>query len=174
MSFDYDVMTEEEAQKAREFPLLPDGVYDFVTIESKLKYSQAGNAMIELKNRICHDGMEFNVFDNLIGTKNMAWKTKHYCETTGLEKEYAAKQFDEKLCVNRRGTCAIVNVAARPKNDGTSAMWKAKNEVQDYLSSEALNKQQPKANPFAPPEPKAAAQPTPPESEPFFDDNIPF
>jgi len=174
MSFDYDVMSEEEAQKAREFPLLPDGIYDFVTMESKLKYSQAGNAMIELKNRICHDGMEFNVYDNLIGTKNMAWKTKHYCESTGLEKEYVAKQFNETLCVNRRGTCVIGNVAARPKNDGTNAMWKAKNEVTDYVSPDNFQKQPaaPSAeNAFAPPAAKIAAAP---ESEPFFNDDVPF
>ena len=94
MSFDYDVMSEEEAQKAREFQLLPDGIYDFAVMESKFKYSGAGNPMIELKLRIVHDGDEYHVFDNLIGTKNMAWKTKHFCEAAGLEKEYLAKQFN--------------------------------------------------------------------------------
>lgn len=170
--FDYDVLTEEEAQKAREFPLLPDGIYDFVTIDAKLKYSKNGNTMIELKNRICHDGQEFHVFDNLIAIKSMIWKTKHYCETTGLEKEYLAKQFGQPLCINRRGTCAIGTVEARPKNDGTGAMWKAKNEVTDYLSSDAILKHS-KENPFAPPPPKAPAEPAP-ESEPFIDSDIPF
>lgn len=171
MSFNYDVQTEEEAQKAREFPLLPDGIYDFAVIESKFKYSHSGNPMIELKIRIIHEGQEFNVFDNLIGTKNMGWKTKHFCDTTGLEKEYAAGQFSEHLCANKRGTCAIGNVGARPKNDGSGQSWKAKNEVQDYLTSEALS-QQAKANPFAPAQSKAA--PTPAEAEPFLDDTIPF
>lgn len=173
MSFNYDVMTEEEAQKAREFPLLPDGIYDFAVLESKFKYSGSGNPMIELKLQIIHEGEQYNVFDNLIGTKNMAWKTKHFCETTGLEKEYVDGKFDEHSCPKRRGTCAIGNVAARPKNDGTNAMWKAKNEVQDYMSSSSLTQQAAaaKANPFTPP---AAKLPPPPvESEPFSDD-IPF
>ena len=176
MSFSYEpIATEEEVQKAREFPLLPDGVYDFAVMESKFKWSSSGNPMIELKLRIVHEGEEFNVFDNLIGTKNMAWKTKHFCDTTGLSKEYLAGTFTEHLCPQRRGTCSIANVAARPKNDGTSAMWKAKNEVSDYLSADkiagATAKAANSANPFAAP---ATKLPTPPESEPFLNDDIPF
>jgi len=101
MSFNYEVLDEEQAQKAREFQLLPDGIYDFAVTESKLKYSKSGNAMIELKIRIIHEGQEYNVFDNLIATRNMVWKTKHFCETTGLQKEYLAGQFNESLCPQR-------------------------------------------------------------------------
>jgi hypothetical protein len=174
MSFEYDVMTEEEAQKAREFPTLPDGLYDFAVTEHKLTYSKNGNAMIALKLRIIHDGQEFNVFDNLIGTKNMAWKTKHFCDTTGLEKEYIAKQFNERLCANKRGTCAIGFVGATPKNDGSGQMWKAKNEVVDYISADKLGAAQARvdANPFAPAASKLP--PAPPEAEPFFNDDVPF
>ncbi len=178
MSFQYDVMSEEQAQKAREFPLLPDGIYDFAVIESKFKFSQNGNPMIELKLRIIHEGQEFNVFDNLIATKMMTWKTKHFCETTGLEKEYLAGKFNEHLCGGKRGTCAISSVGARPKNngklnpDGTPETWKAKNEIQDYLSSAALLKVSTE-NPFAPPPAKAQSLP-PIDSEPFTDDQIPF
>lgn len=167
--FSYDVLSEEEVQKAREFPLLPDGIYDFVVIEAKFKYSQSGNPMIALKIRIIHEGQEFNVFDYLIATKMMAWKTKHFCDSTGLQKEYAEGHFNERLAAGRRGTCAIKSVPARPKNDGTGGMYNAKNEVEDYLSSEALNKAS-AANPFAPPPAKPAA----PESEPFVDNDIPF
>jgi hypothetical protein len=179
MSFNYDVQTEEEAQKAREFQLLPDGVYDFAVTEAKFQWSQSGNPMIALKLRIIHEGEEYNVFDNLIGTKNMGWKTKHFCETTGLEKEYLAGQFSEHCCPQRRGTCSIGNVAARPKNDGTGGMWKAKNEVTDYLSPDKISGAQAAAtakasastNAFAPP---AAKLPPAPESEPFLNDDIPF
>lgn len=177
MSFDYDVQTEEEAQKAREFPTLPDGIYDFAVLEAKFKWSSSNNPMIELKLQIIHEGQPYNVFDNLIGTKNMGWKTKHFCETTGLEKEYLAKQFGVDFCAKRRGTCAIGFVAARPKNDGTRApdgspaMWKAKNEVVDYLSPDKLNAAM-KENPFAPASKEPAAPA--PEAEPFHDDTIPF
>lgn len=178
MSFDYDVMSEEEAQKAREFPLLPDGIYDFAVMEAKFKYSGSNNPMIELKLRIIHDGKEFHVFDNLIGIRTMAWKTKHFCDTTGLQKEYVAKKFDQYLAVNRRGTCEIVSVPARPKNngkfnaDGTPEMYKAKNEIKDYISEEVMAKQG-EANPFAPPPTKTPAE-APPEAEPFIDSDIPF
>ncbi len=172
MSFNYNPVDEQQALKDREFALLPDGIYDFAVTEAKFKYSSNQNPMIELKLRIIHDGQEFNVFDNLIATKMMMWKVKHFCDTTGLQVEYAAGQFNERLCGNKRGTCAIKSVPARPKNDGSGGMYKAKNEVEDYLSSEALNKAA-AANPFAPPPAKAAA-PAAPESEPFIDSDIPF
>lgn len=172
MSFNYDVMTEEEAQKAREFQRLPDGIYDFAVIEHKFQYSQSGNPMIALKIRIVHEGEEYNVFDNLIGIKSMSWKTKHFCESVGLEREYAAGTFNEHLCANRRGICSIGNVEARPKNNGTNEMYKAKNEVLDYLQNKDM---QQKANPFAPAPAKAAAAPMPaPAPEPFLNDDIPF
>lgn len=178
--FDYPVLTEEEAQKAKEFPLLPPGIYDFVVIEAKFKRSNNNNPMIELKLQIIHEGKQFNVFDNLIGTPNMTWKTIHFCRTTGLEKEYNDKQFDYPLCPRRRGTCAIGLVEARPKNDGTfnpdgtPAMYKAKNEVVDYLSPDKLMTQQSQsAGVFVPPEPKQPAAPAP-EAEPFINDEIPF
>jgi hypothetical protein len=55
MSFTYDVLaSEDEVQKAREFPLLDPGIYNFAVIESKFKYSQAGNPMIQLTLRVLH------------------------------------------------------------------------------------------------------------------------
>lgn len=190
MSFNYEVLNEEQAQKAREYPLLPDGIYDFIVAESKLKYSAKGNAMIELKLRITHDGVDFNVFDNLIATANMMWKTIHFCDTTGLANEYLAKRFNEKVAAGRRGTCQISNVPERSKNDGTSAVFKAKNQVEDYLSEEKIRQQSVAANPFAAAASAAVgvstggdasgfAVPAPtvppaPGSEPFHDDDIAF
>lgn len=172
MSFNYNPVDEAQAQKDKEFQLLPDGIYDFVVTEAKFKYSSNQNPMIELKLRIMHDGMEFNVFDNLIATKMMMWKVKHFCDTTGLEKEYAAGQFSERLCGNKRGTASIKSVGARPKNDGSGQMWKAKNEVEDYLTSETIGKAS-AANPWAPPADKKKPNALP-SSEEFFSDDIPF
>ena len=84
MGFTYPKMTEEEAQKAREFKLLPDGIYDFEVIQASAKTSHSGNPMIEMKIKIRHNGEDYNVFDNLIGTANMTWKTLHFCAATGL------------------------------------------------------------------------------------------
>lgn len=171
MSFNYDVLDENEAQKAREFPLLPDGIYDFAVVENKFQYSQSGNPMIGLKLRIIHEGKEFNVFDNLIGIKSMIWKTKHFCETTGLEAEYLAGSFNEHLAANKRGACKIITKPQRPKNDGSGEFYKPKNEVEDYLSGDALVPQQ-NANPFAPPPAKESAKA--PEVDDFGDKDIPF
>lgn len=138
MSFNYDVVSEEEAKQAREFPLLPDGIYDFVVVQSKFKYSENGNEMIQLKLNIKHDGKDHGVFDNLISLKNMTWKTRHFCQSVGLMREYEAKEFDENMALHQHGTCEIATVAARPKNDGSNGFWKAKNEVTDYVERNSV------------------------------------
>ncbi len=171
MSFNYDVLDENEAQRAREFPLLPDGIYDFAVLENKFQYSQSGNPMIGLKLRIIHEGKEFNVFDNLIGIKSMIWKTKHFCDTTGLEQEYLDGKFNETLAANKRGTCKIITKPQRPKNDGSGEFYKAKNEVEDYLKQSDLIPQN-TANPFAPAPVKETAKKD--EGVPFEDSEIPF
>lgn len=169
MSFEYETMSEEEAQRARDFPLLPDGIYDFAVTENKFTYSANGNPMIGLKLRIVHQGEEFNVFDNLIGIKSMAWKTKHFCDSTGLDIEYNSGNFNEHYCANKRGKCVIGNVGARPKNDGSGGTYKAKNEVKDYVSPELSNNFS--ANSFS--TKKESPEPVKTE-EPFFNDDLPF
>lgn len=155
MSFQYNVVSEEEAQKAREFPLLPDGTYDFYTMESKFQQSSTGNPMIALKVKIMHDGKDFNVFDNLIGIASMDWKTKHYCETTGLQQNYIDKTFDEKVAAGRKGKCIISTQPAKPKNDGSGTFYKAKNVIDDYVTADTLAK-------------------TEGQGAEFFEDSLPF
>jgi len=157
MSFTYSRMTEEEAIKAREFPLLEKGVYNFTVMESKFKRSQAGNPMIELKLRITHDGKEFNVFDNLISMPSMEWKTIHFCRVTGLEIEYDNQQFNERLAAGKRGKCMISRIEAKPKNDGSGEFYKAKNVVDDYVSTDTI-----------------APSKTEGQGAEFFNDSIPF
>jgi len=165
--FNYEVLNEQDSLKAREFQLLKEGIYDFAVLEAKLAMSQAGNHMIKLKIQIIHEGQDFNVFDNLIATTNMTWKTKHFCDTTGLEEEYLSGKFNQDLALRRRGKCMIGYVGATPKNDGSGGMWKAKNEVLDYLSTESKA-----SNPFAPPVAIPATQP--PVVDEFIDDDLPF
>ena len=172
MSFSYQPMSEDEVQKAREFSLLPDGIYDFEIVESKFSYSHSSNPMIGLKLTINHEGQEYGVFDNLVAAKSMLWKTKHFCDSTGLQREYAAGQFNETHCPRRRGVCQIGTVPARPKNDGSGGMWKAKNEVVDYL--EGKNIAPAHQNHFmAAPKP-LATQKAPSAPEEFISEDIPF
>jgi hypothetical protein len=173
--FDYPVFnSEEEAQKAREFPLLPDGIYDFAVIDAKPGFTNSGNPKINLKLRIIHQEKEWYVFDDLIGMPSFAWKIKHFCEITGLEKEYKAKQFGVDMCKNRRGKCKISNIAAKPKNDGTNDYWKAKNQVDDYVINDKTNIfSSLNSNPFVPNEAKSKITPSK-EAKAFEDDDIPF
>lgn len=163
MSFEYELFTsEEEAMKASAFPMLPDGIYDFAVLESKFGYSQAGNPKIDLKVQIIHEGEAFNVFDSLVGTKRMAYRVKHFAETTGCEKEYLAKQFNEHTPKNRRGKCVIRQRAAQPKSDGSGGMWPAKNVVEDYVGTNMRLMLEGASIPFAPaPEPKQKKEASP-------------
>lgn len=169
MSFSYDVITEDEVKpQAKEFPLLPNGTYDFAVLESKFAYAQeSGNPMIKLQHRVIHEGKEYSVFDQLIGTPKMSWKTRQFCECVDLVKEYEAKQFNEDMAGNRRGKFIVKQVGETPKRDG-SGYWPAKNEVVTYISAAAAGMA---PSDFAPrPKPAAVA---PAEAEPFNDD-VPF
>lgn len=145
MGFSYKAVTEEEAQKSKEFPLLPDGIYDFIVIESKFKTSRAGNPMIELKLRVTHDGLEHTVFDNLIPTDRMIWKVRHFCAATGNLEKFEKETFNENDAMGSRGMMLVGNVGERPKDDGSGGVWKAKNVVDDYLTEEMIKQAEAKA-----------------------------
>ena len=79
MTFTYEPITAEQVEKERQYPLLDPGIYNFQVIESTFKTSSTGNPMIVLKLMIWDkNGKEFIVFDYLVGTNGMAWKTRHF------------------------------------------------------------------------------------------------
>lgn len=170
--FSYEVLSEEEALKAREFQLLEEGIYNFKVESASFTYSTSGNPMIKLTLVIKHDGKEFRVFDNLIGTRNMIWKLKHFADTTGLTKTYESGNFSFEVCRNQQGKCSIGKEDAKPKNDGTNGIWKAKNIVVDYVTSDFKLPNKAATNPFAPPSPKKEERA--PTVEDFDDSDIPF
>jgi hypothetical protein len=42
------------------------------------------------------------------------------------------------VVLHKRGMCEICSKPERPKNDGSGEVWKAKNEVVDYLTEEMI------------------------------------
>jgi hypothetical protein len=133
--FSYPPLNEQEAADKKGFPRLPDGWYDFHVTESKPKTSTNGNPMINIILNIIHQGEEYKVWDSLIGTENMAWKTLHFCETTGLEEEYKTQKFNEKYCAGKRGKAYITTQPERPNPQG--GVFKARNIVEDYYGKRA-------------------------------------
>lgn len=78
-----------------------------------------------------NDGKEHFVYDNLVGSKNMEWKTRRFCECVGLLKEYESKTFNENLCEGRSGKVQIIQQKGQPKEGG--GFHKDKNAVEDYI-----------------------------------------
>ncbi len=155
MSYQFTPMNDEEIEKANEFPMLEDGIYNFEVIKSTKKTSRSGNPMAELQTRTWNkDGKEFLIYDFLVFS-NVGLcikKVKHFCDTTGLQEEYKAGNMREDL-VGLSGKFEIGTQDAMPKPGGGS--YARKNIVIDYVMTD-----------------KGAVKH---ESEPFIDDDtIPF
>lgn len=181
MSYEYEVLGEEDAMKARSGKL-EDGIYKFKVVEAKFGYSEAGNPKINLTLDVNFEGKIYKVWTMLIGMRSMIWKTKHFCDATGQSDLYEAGKFDENYCVGKEGLAKIVYVPERPKNDGTNGVWKAKNDVEDFLVDDTALGMQPVPapaaqgipNPFAPKQHfQQPAKPAPATQE-FVDSDIPF
>ncbi len=130
--------TEEEIRHIQNRLLLPDGVYPFIVREAKPMKSSAGNSMVQLRLECtAHDGYKHTVFDFLVATEEMLFKIKHFCETAGIEQEYAAGQFNPPDLVGKEGLARITiqRGKARKDKDGREdgSYYPDKNTVRDYI-----------------------------------------
>lgn len=131
MGFKYTKVTAEQAAK-RSFSLVPDGEYNFQTLSFEDAYTKESGDFLKLKHLFWdNEGKEFYVFDNLMGTEKMGWKTRHYCESVGLEKEYENDEFDGYHCPGRMGKALITTQKSTKKDDGS--FYPDKNVVKDYI-----------------------------------------
>lgn len=132
MTWDYEPVTEEQIEAERSFPLQEDGIYNFQVLAAKEKISSTGNSMIALELLFWnHDGKEFRVFDNLMAMRNMQWKSKHFCDSVGLAKEYAEKKFDADMAIGKCGKASIITQLGKDRPEG--GKYKDKNAVEDYV-----------------------------------------
>lgn len=148
MSYSYPVMSEEEVQNER-YSLLEDGVYNFTVTKatgkmSKPKPGKESNPMIELQITVWDgQGREHYIYDYLVGSRNMAWKTKHFCDSVGLSKEYSGGDFNEFMAERKSGKAQIGFQAGKPKEGG--GMYKDKNVIEDYVMTDSGAKKAPLA-----------------------------
>jgi hypothetical protein len=145
--FAYSPMTEKECNEERGFKLLDEGVYDFEVLTANFRNSKSGNPMIELKLRVWgNDGKDYLVFDYLVATSKMMWKTKHFCDSVGLSKEYEASKFSEELCPGKCGKASITYQVGSQKPGG--GYYPDKNSVSDYVVTDkgSVKYESPKAN----------------------------
>lgn len=113
--FEYPVLSEDEIKREHDDylatlkPLAP-GIYEFQVNKALFKIAEkTGNHMIELQLKVWgHDGKEWVVFDWLVATKNMAFKTKHFWESVGKPEKYNGKALPEDF-ENQFGKVEIAN-----------------------------------------------------------------
>lgn len=135
MSFAYTPMTEEQAEKARQFPLLEPGIYEFRVIEASSGRSSSGNSMITLKLAIRDaEGITFNILDYLVATEKMAWKTRHFANSVGLDKEYENGSFNETLCQGKQGKAQVIHQAGKARPNG--GYYHDKSAIEDYVMND--------------------------------------
>jgi hypothetical protein len=123
--------------------MLPEGIYPFEVMQATDKISQAGNEMIELKLVVFGDGSTPHVFDYLL--EKLAYKLRHFAETTGLLAAYEAGELTAEMCLNRDGYCKL----AVEKKAG----YEPRNTVKDYVPRDKAAAPDPLTAVPAPPPP---------------------
>lgn len=115
---------EDEEKKRLEESLLPKGTYDFEVFRAEDTVSKKGNDMIALGLRIyAPDGSTPFVSDWLL--EAMAYKLRHFCETTGLIAKYDDGTLCAEDCLHAAGKVQI-DIEKAKGNYGP------KNVVKDY------------------------------------------
>jgi hypothetical protein len=162
MSSLYKALNEEEAAKAR-FDLLDDGEYDGVVKVSTARMSNSGNMMADMYVAVYDsEGNSHDVRDFLIFTPKMIWKTKHFCDSSGLEKEYAEEKFVPEMAANKR---VRVKISRKIGTEIPVEKLKGKPFGSKYPDQNAIDDYLPRV---------AGEKPLPDKRNDFINDDIPF
>lgn len=134
-AFSFAPKTDAEIHAIQNRGLLPEGVYPFTVKEVAAQVSKSNNPMLKIRIGVVDkDGSERSIVDYLLGTEQMIYKLKHFCDTIGFEEEYAKGTFDPTKCLKRSGEVRIGVQKGNPKEDG-SGFYPDKNVVKDYVKS---------------------------------------
>lgn len=126
----FEPKTEQEVQEAN---LLEPGVYDFEVMEAEEGTSKAGNDMVTLKLRLeSPDGRSVTALDWLVATDGMAYKTRHFAETTGQLSDYERGELLAHKMVGRTGSAKVGIAPAKGE-------YRAKNSINDYVGVAGSN-----------------------------------
>lgn len=136
MSFQFQPKNDDQINAYQNRGLLPEGAYVFTVLAAEYGTSKSGNAMLKLKLTIHEqDGSKRSIFDNLMAMESMIYKTKHFCDATGLEAKYTAGSFTAEDCIGRSGLAKIGIQKGNAKEDG-SGFYPDKNTIKDYIKPE--------------------------------------
>lgn len=107
-----------------DFPVLPEGDYEFEVENAVHQVSSKGNLQWKLQLRVDHEGKEYKVWDYLIEKESWAWKFISFFKAIGLNNADDTDMVKDSL--GRIGYCHLV---IDPPKDGYSA----KNAVKRYV-----------------------------------------
>lgn len=118
-------------QELKELNLYPEGRYRFRVIRCDQKRSpNSGNDYFNLKLNIQVNGKDRTLFDMLFFEGKMLYKTKHFCEVTGMPEKYESGKLMPFECDNKEGWLDLVQRV----NQKTGEL---QNNVKDYVLDEA-------------------------------------
>jgi hypothetical protein len=106
--------------------LLPEAVYDFEVQSAIEKPSKNGNDMIEVKLNIYSEGERVAVITDYL-LEAMAFKLRHFCDTTGTLADYNDGNLQADKMVGLSGKVLITI-----KKD-SAGKYPDKNNVKDYI-----------------------------------------
>ena len=114
-------------QDTNDFPLIPEGTYDF-QVENATKFqAKSGNLCWKVQLRIDMDGgRSSKVWENLVETAANQWKFNQYFKSVGM---MATDTDDMPKSIGEIGKCFI---GIEPARNG----YKAKNTVKRFIEKE--------------------------------------
>ncbi len=116
-------------EQIRELSLYPEGRYRFRVLRAEQKRSQAGSDYFNLKLNIIVNDKDRPLFDMLFFEGKMIFKTKHFCEVTGMAAKYDAGKLMPAECDNKEGWLELTHRI----NQKTGEL---QNNVRDYVLNE--------------------------------------
>ncbi len=116
-------------EQIRALNLFPEGRYRFRVLRTEQKRSQAGSDYFNLKLNIVVDGKDKTIFDMLFFEGKMIFKTKHFCEVTGMASKYDSGKLMPAECDNQTGWLELTHRV----NTKTGEL---QNNVRDYVHDE--------------------------------------
>jgi|SRR6478736_2656806 len=137
--FDYEVLTEEQAMKAR-YQLLDDGDYPATIKNIVPRVSSSGNNMYEVDLDVYDvNGSIHQVKDYWIFSHNMSWKVIHAADSCGLLSEYKEKKFTPNVIKNKNCVVSIRTQEGKEipqdklQGKAVGSKYPTKNVVDDYV-----------------------------------------
>lgn len=116
-------------KELKELNLYPEGRYRFRVLRTEHKRSQTGSEYFNLRMNININGKDRTLFDMLFFEGKMLFKTKHFCEVTGMPEKYENGKLMPYECDGKEGWLEL----GQRVNQKTGEL---QNNVKDYVADE--------------------------------------